>query len=99
MFPACFRCNREKNASEDLIVNPCDDELKEYLALSKQNPFRLKGIDRKGIGKKTIRAVGLNDAVRVMAPRMEQWEDIHQFCYGAGRRGNEEYFASICLKN
>ena len=51
---------------------------KEYLALSKQNPFRLKGIDRKGIGKKTIRAVGLNDAVRVMAPRMEQWEDIHQ---------------------
>lgn len=78
LFPACLRCNRKKNDAEEIIVNPCNDEPREYLALSKQNPFRLKGIDEKEIGKKTINVIGLNDTVRVMIPRMQQWEDIYQ---------------------
>lgn len=78
LFPACLRCNRKKNDTEEIIINPCNDEPKEYLAISKQNPFRLKGIDEKGVGKKTIAAVGLNNPERVMTPRMQQWEGIHQ---------------------
>ena len=78
LFPACLRCNRSKNASENMIVNPCLNDPKEYLALYKQNPFRLKGIDENGIGTKTINTVDLNNPERVMVPRMVQWEDIHE---------------------
>lgn len=77
LLPSCLRCNRSKNASEEVIVNPCKDEPREYLALHKINPFRLKGIDENGIGKKTIDTVDLNNPERVMVPRMVQWEDIH----------------------
>lgn len=78
LFPACLRCNREKNNCDEVLLNPCENEPKEFLALSKQNPFRLKGIDCSGIGKKTISAIGLNDPNRVMVERLAQWEDIHQ---------------------
>ena len=78
LFPSCLRCNRSKNAAEDIIVNPCEDEPGKYLALYKRNPFRLKGIDEEGIGKKTIDIVDLNNSERVMVPRMVQWEDIYQ---------------------
>lgn len=76
LFPACLRCNRCKNAAEDVIINPCKDEPKEYLALCKQNPFRLKGIDEKRVGKKTIDVVDLNNPERVMVPRMVQCNGI-----------------------
>lgn len=33
--------------------------------MGKQNPFRLKGIDSQGVGKKTILAIGLNNPDRV----------------------------------
>lgn len=78
LFPACLRCNREKRDCTEVLLNPCENEPKEFLALSKQNPFRLKGIDDQGIGKKTIDQIGLNDLNRVMVERMVQWEDIHQ---------------------
>ena len=48
------------------------------MVLSRQNPFRLKGIDSQGGGKKTILAIGLNNPDRVMVERLLQWEDIHQ---------------------
>lgn len=78
LFPACLRCNREKNKCDEILLNPCQNEPKEYLALSRQNPFRLIGIDAEGIGKRTIMEIGLNDPVRVMMERLVQWEDIHQ---------------------
>ncbi|XCP86670.1 HNH endonuclease [Roseburia hominis] len=78
LFPACLRCNRKKNDNENRIVNPCEDDPKEYLALWKENPYRLKGIDPEKVGRNTILAVGLNDVDRVMVPRMTEWEDIHQ---------------------
>lgn len=78
LFPACLRCNREKNDCDEVLLNPCENEPKEFLALSKKNPFRLKGIDSRGIGNKTISSVGLNDIERVMVPRLEQWESIHE---------------------
>lgn len=62
-------------------------EKPEALALSKQNPFRLKGIDDKGIGRRTIVKIGLNDPDKVMIARMIQWEDIHQKL--------EEYYEDI----
>lgn len=78
LLPACLRCNRSKNASEEVIINPCEDEPGQYLALHNINPFRLKGIDKKGIGKITIDTVDLNNPQRVMVPRMVQWEDIYE---------------------
>lgn len=78
LFPACLRCNREKNDCDDVLLNPCQSDPREFLALSKQNPFRLKGIDSQGIGKKTILEIGLNDPERVMVERLAQWEKIHE---------------------
>ena len=78
LFPACLRCNREKNNCSKVLFNPCQNEPRKFLALSRQNPFRLKGIDTEGIGKRTIIEIGLNDPVRVMMERLVQWEDIHQ---------------------
>lgn len=73
--------------------------------MSRKNPFRLKGIDDEGVGKQTIKAVGLNDPARVMVPRMEQWEDIHQRMEdiyedlqdGADGRRNEDDCVQICI--
>ena len=78
LFPACLRCNRKKNDNEDRLVNPCMDKPADYIGLAKKNPFRLVGIDDEKIGKNTITAIGLNDIVRVMGIRMEQWENIYQ---------------------
>lgn len=78
LFPACLRCNREKNHCDEILLNPCENEPKEFLALSRQNPFRLKGIDSQGIGRRTIVEIGLNDPERVMVERLAQWENIHQ---------------------
>lgn len=78
LFPVCLRCNREKSDCDEILLNPCENEPKDFIALSKQNPFRLKGIDEFGIGKKTISKIALNDPERVMVERMTQWEDIHQ---------------------
>ena len=78
LFPTCLRCNRKKNDSEEVLINPCKEEPRKFLALCRENPFRLKGMDAEGVGKKTIKEIGLNDPIRVMGPRMEQWEDIHQ---------------------
>lgn len=74
LFPVCLRCNRTKNKSEEQIVNPCVDEPREYLGIRKRNPYRLKGIDSKGIGKNTIDVIDLNNVTRVMTPRMQEWE-------------------------
>lgn len=78
LFPSCLRCNREKNDCDESLLNPCENEPKDFIALSKQNPFRLKGIDEFGIGKRTISQIGLNDPNRIMVERLAQWEDIHQ---------------------
>ncbi len=78
LVPACLRCNREKRDYEGKIVNPCKDRPKDYIALDSKNRYFLKGIDKTGIGEKTIRAVKLNDILRVMVPRMREWEEIHQ---------------------
>lgn len=78
LFPACLRCNREKNDCESRLVNPCLDNPREYLGLSEKNRFRLKGIDSKGVGENTVREIFLNDVERVMVARMREWEDIHQ---------------------
>lgn len=78
LFPACLRCNRKKSDNEEIIVNPCFNEPKEFLALDSKNPYRLKGIDDEKIGQNTIKVIGLNDIVRVMVPRMSEWEAIHQ---------------------
>lgn len=77
LFPACLRCNREKSDYEGRIINPCEDEPKQYLGVSNIQRYRLKGIDAAGIGKNTINRVNLNDIDRVMVPRMQEWERIH----------------------
>lgn len=74
LFPACLRCNRKKNNREEIIVNPCDNEPREYLGITKINRFRFKAIDSAGIGENTIEVIGLNDIRKVMIPRMEEWE-------------------------
>ncbi len=78
LFPSCLRCNRQKNDCEEVLLNPCENEPKEFLALCKKNPFRLKGIDAEGIGKRTVTEIYLNDVDRVMIPRMREYEEIHQ---------------------
>lgn len=78
LFPACLRCNRKKNKSEEIIVNPCDDEPKEYLGVRNINRYRLKGIDSEGIGENTIDVIGLNDVCRVITPRMIAWETLQE---------------------
>lgn len=78
LLPACLRCNRAKKDQEDRIVNPCEDEPKQFLALDKVSTFRLKGIDEEGIGQATIRTVKLNDVDRVRVPRKLEWEDIQE---------------------
>ena len=79
LFPSCFRCNRAKNTCDEVLLNPCEDDPKEFLALHKKNPFRLKGIDAEGIGQKTIEEINLNDITRVMTPRMRECEANHQW--------------------
>lgn len=78
LLPACLRCNREKGDYEGIIVNPCVDSPKDYIALDSKSRYRLRGIDEKGIGKNTIISVKLNDIQRVMVPRMIEWEIIRQ---------------------
>lgn len=77
LFPACLRCNRSKKDYTGKIVNPCKDIPKEYIAVSKENPFRLKGIDANHVGRNTITYIKLNDIQRVMTKRMQAWETIH----------------------
>jgi len=78
LFPACLRCNRDKNDNEETLVNPCINKPIDFIAVDKGNRFRLKGIDSGMIGKNTIKAIGLNDIERVMKVRMGEWEDIHE---------------------
>lgn len=78
LFPACLRCNREKRDYEGKIINPCIDRPQDYLALHSKCRYRFKGIDSAGTGKDTITAMKLNDTMRVMVPRMTEWEDIHK---------------------
>lgn len=77
LFPACLRCNRDKNDNEEILINPCTDKPSTFIALAKANPFRFKGIDAEKVGKNTILAIGLNDVERVMKVRMAEWEHIH----------------------
>ena len=72
LFPSCLRCNRKKNNREEIIVNPCKNEPREYLGIRNANRFRFKTIDSEGIGENTIDVIGLNDIERVMIPRMEE---------------------------
>lgn len=78
LFPSCLRCNRKKNNREETIVNPCENEPREYLGIRKINRFRFKAIDSEGIGENTIDVVGLNDVERVMIPRMKEWELLEE---------------------
>ena len=78
LFPACLRCNRTKSKREERIINPCNDEPKEYLGVRNINRYRLKGIDSEGIGKNTIDVIGLNDVSRVITPRMVAWEILKE---------------------
>lgn len=78
LFPACLRCNRTKSKREEQIINPCNDEPKEYLGVRNINRYRLKGIDSEGIGKNTIDVIGLNDVSRVITPRMVAWEILKE---------------------
>ena len=78
LFPACLRCNRTKSKREEKIINPCNDEPKEYLGVRNINRYRLKGIDSEGIGKNTIDVIGLNDVSRVITPRMVAWEILKE---------------------
>ena len=76
LFPSCLRCNRKKNNREETIVNPCENEPREYLGIRNANRFRFKAIDSEGIGENTIDVIGLNDIERVMIPRMKEWESL-----------------------
>ena len=78
LFPACLRCNRKKNNREEKIINPCENEPREYLGIVNANRFRFKAIDSGGIGESTIDVIGLNDIRRVMVPRMEEWESLKE---------------------
>ncbi len=78
LLPSCLRCNREKSDNEDALVNPCDNNPKEYFAVRKNNLFRFKGIDFAGIGKSTIDAIKLNDIQRVMPARMQGWVKLNE---------------------
>lgn len=78
LFPACLRCNRDKNDNDEILVNPCVNKPIDFIAVDKRNRFRLKGIDSETIGKNTIKAIGLNDIERVMKARMGEWEDIYE---------------------
>ena len=73
LFPSCLRCNRKKNNREEKIVNPCEDDPRDYLGIRNSNPFRLKAIDHEGVGKNTIEVLGLNDMTRVIVPRLKEW--------------------------
>lgn len=79
LFPACLRCNREKKDKEDRIINPCEENPQQFLALNKISTFRLKGIDEEGVGQSTIRTIKLNDVDRVIAARMKEWEEIEKW--------------------
>lgn len=78
LFPSCLRCNRKKNNREEKIINPCENEPREYLGIVNANRFRFKAIDSGGIGESTIDVIGLNDIRRVMVPRMEEWESLKE---------------------
>lgn len=78
LLPSCLRCNRKKNDYSERIINPCMDNPQEYLALNGKNRYRLEGIDTDGVGENTILSVNLNDIMRVMVPRMVEWEEIHK---------------------
>lgn len=77
LLPSCLRCNREKSSNESKLINPCEDEPKQYLGVNATQRYRLKGIDAGGIGKNTISKINLNDIDRVMVPRMQECEKIH----------------------
>ena len=77
LLPVCFRCYREKSDFEGRVINPCEDEPKQYLGVNAIQRYRLKGIDAAEIGKNTITKINLNDIDRVMVPRMQEWERIH----------------------
>lgn len=84
LLPACLRCNREKNRKEDQIINPCEEDPREYIAV-KSSSFRLKPVDGSLKGKNTISVLKLNDIERVIQPRMiitekiiRQLEDVYE---------------------
>lgn len=74
LFPSCLRCNRKKNKREEKIINPCEDEPKTYIGITKVNRYRFKALNSNEIGKNTIEVVGLNDIGRVITARIQEWE-------------------------
>ena len=78
LFQYFLRFNINKNNSEEKIINPCENEPREYLGIVNANRFRFKAIDSGGIGESTIDVIGLNDIRRVMVPRMEEWESLKE---------------------
>lgn len=69
LLPSCGGCNSKKgvlDTYETRIINPCEDNPKEYLYM--QN-YRYKSRNNNEIGKNTIKALGLNDIKRLLGIR------------------------------
>ncbi len=65
---SCLRCNRQKNAFEEEILNPCIHNPKEhlYFVLSR---YMIKGKNSSDLGIKTVETLDLNDLERIRKKR------------------------------
>ena len=77
LFPSCLRCNRTKNKQEDVIINPCYMEPKQFLGVRRTHPYRLAILDETShIGSNTIDVLDLNNIKRVMTARFTIGEGV-----------------------
>ncbi|MFE0235312.1 hypothetical protein ACFW0F_15330 [Brucella anthropi] len=100
LLPACRRCNAVKGTHDvqvdGMIIDPTDVDPVEHLTMKN---YRLQG--RTELGTSTIKTVGLNDQIKLVAPRfevgdgiLEKLEELHEkvatyretpSAYGRGR--------------
>ncbi|MGF6354090.1 uncharacterized protein (TIGR02646 family) [Paenibacillus sp. 4624] len=76
LLPSCKRCNGRKhghNTIEDPIINPATMEPREHLTMKY---YRLHG--KTSVGKETIDVLVLNDTRKVVQPRFDISQLVHE---------------------
>lgn len=72
---ACLRCNRQKNAFEEEIINPSIHNPKEHLYFL-LGRYMIKGKRNSALGMKTVDTLDLNDIERVRKQRFRIGEKV-----------------------
>lgn len=80
LFPSCPHCNKNKSDHDtykEPIVNPCDEDPREYFYFSNYR-YRSKDINPDSVGKRTLLVLKLNDTQEIKTSRFQVAEELNK---------------------